>query len=363
MFFDKGTRADVKAINKIAIDKNIGQLETNLYILIRDAILTNEYTNSIKDFRMEPFVINNTRTGRFAEEEFEPYFTLNSQLLSIELITPEISKSSLMSTEDLNFLRDVYSLDGTPLKSFQDLKKKYGKDFDSKHIKALYNLRTILTTRNDLVYLNNYIKDNDITISEYIDDNNGHIDVFSTKDAINVINNGIDSIEFKNKKEEIIKKALYMNLMKNKKELLIYFLEKEFENLEESYSQEIDSKLNDIVSKDTSEFIEYINKKYELNIMPSEDMIKKFEEFKNYYREKKQLKNDNLVTFVKSKKQNKNLINFDTYYLGVDEDDIELEDEDDELDYVDNESLSFAQFLMKYNYLVDSNFEKKGKKF
>lgn len=362
MFFDKGTRADVKAINKIAIDKNIGQLETNLYILIRDVIVANECTDSIKNISMEPFVINNLRTGRFAEEEFKPYFTLNSQLLSIELITPEISKSSLISTEDLNFLRDVYSLDGTPLKSFQDLKKKYGKDFDKKQKEVINNLRHFFTARNDLVYLENFIEENDITIDSYIKDNSNFINVFSTKEAINVINNGIDGFEFKNKKDEIIKKDLYTKLIRNKKDLLIYFLKKELMNLEEINPKEIDSKLDNIVTEDTSKFIEYIKNKYEVNFEISDEMVERFDEFKKYYKEKKQLKNSNLITFLKSKRQNKNLINFSTYYLGVDEDDVELDD-DDELGYVDNNSISFGQFLINYNYLVDSNFEKKGKKY
>lgn len=367
--FGMGTsRENVKKINKIVDDTGIEQLKLNIFILMRDIAFYSEDGGYIKDISM----LNSIGYGGNTKEEINELFykccSKNSIDFIKELITPEITESRFVSKEQLEFLRDIYSTDGSQLKPFHDLTKKYGKNFDGRHTNSISNLKHIFSFKNDLFYLEKYLND---YLSDY-EEKHDYNSLFSyilydndrvresfkkaglltyeelyptVKEAVDIIfNDNIDDITDEEKKE------IALSIKKHQNELLLFFLCKEFiptnissydgevygelpldfivelpkgEYIKTYYSNVIklaeidlypndviiDNKLNLIIQSDLSEFVQSINEEYGINITPTDEMVAEFNKFKNYYNHFKLLEQKNNLLYEKYKSTNKNKFN------------------------------------------------------
>lgn len=363
MFGMGTTRENVKKINRIVNDTGLEQLKLNIFILMRDIVFLSENGGYIKDIDMR----NPIEYREYTEEEINNLFYKYSSSYSTdfikELITPEITESRFVSKEQLEFLRDVYSTDGSQLKSFHDLKKKYGKNFDDIHKNLIFTLRNLFSYKNDLLYLEKYLNS---YLSDYEEKHDYH-SLFSrilyyddreresyketgllryeellyptVKEAVDIIfNDNIDDITDEEKKD------IATSIKEHKNELLLFFLCREFilndiypkigkvwdlpvsliyelpkgeyiSNYVKSndiylYPNDIivNNRLSVILKNDLSEFVQSINKEYEINFTPTDEMISEFNKFKNYYNHCKLLEQKNNLLYDKYKKTNENKI-------------------------------------------------------
>lgn len=308
-------RSDVKKINKVVENVNVKQLELNVFMLIRDIAAAHE-----GDYLKGGVMMEEGSTY----DPISSFCTTNSVDFIKELITPDVTESRFVSTETLNFIRDVYSMDGAPLKSFHDLAKKYGKHFDHEHISTLLDLKETLTIKNDLVYLSYFIyygTDDycgyDLNYIINYDDNKADGnrpkeigEDISIRDALDIIarkNNNNDGYE--------TDKEWYIS--SSEKSMLLFFIEREFSVLDgnsfeliKDESKYVDQSLNKILNCDLDELIQYINSKYNIDFNPTNEMIEYYNQFKEYYNHCMMLKKKNDLLYEKHKLSGNNDIDF-----------------------------------------------------
>ncbi len=313
MFGIGQTRENVKKINKVASDGNIDQLKLNIFMLMRDMCFYSSDAGYIKDM----YIVNTIAFKGNTEQEINNLFHNCSSDYATdfikELITPEVIESRFVSKKQFDLLRDIYSLDGGPLKSFSDMRKKYGKNFDAIHTNIISNLKEAFSFENDLIYLHNYLGGKDYSLDNYIVYNNEDEKEKSTFGY--TIQEAIDIIYSKKELDdtEVVVKD-------NQNMLLMFFLEKEFmvktmsENVGmiDGYPKEksttIDSRLNEILQGDVTNFVQHICEKYQIDFKPTDGMIAEFNKFKNYYKECKLLGEKNNLLYAKNKSNNEDTI-------------------------------------------------------
>ena len=359
MFGNNSSRSNVKKINELAKGDKLEQLKLNIFMLMNDLAISNESNGYIKDQNL-----NNGLSGREIEEYFGEYFSKYSRDFIKELITPEVTESQFVSNKEFSFIRDVYSMNGDKLQSFSDLKKKYGKEFDEMHKNIIADLQAKFSIKNDLIYLEQYLDNSNYSLDQLILFNNDsekkdYVEsnpysdckiYLSVNEAINIISDKDEKEEgIYTKKEEILRNDVKKSLKNNQDQLLIFFFQKEFliqnDDLLNSYINDkpemIGRAIEKIINSDTSAFVQHINEKYNVNYVPTEEMVNKFNEFKDYYKHCKLLNDKNNLLYEKDKISDNNTIKFND----------------------DEDNLDLNQICVECSDMVNTTFQKKGRFF
>lgn len=311
MFGITPKRSDIKRINKIIKEGNLEQLKGNIFVLMRDIAFYNPNGEDIKDMPL----VDTVALGGNTEQDINNLFYGCSSKFATdfikELTTPEVSESRFISKKEFDFLRDVYSVDGSELKTFQDLSKKYGKSFNDTLTGIIGSLKHELSYENDLMYLDSHLaeKVDDYLLPGLISSGNEVNDPYAERRP--TVKEAIDIIFDKNTNKEL--EDFEEPLKYAKKDLLLFLLEMEFTNEEGNFpkekSESIDSRLKEIMEGETSSFVQYINQKYQVDFVPTDEMIEEFNSFKNHYNQCKLLEQKNNILYSKSKMEKKSRIN------------------------------------------------------